>query len=93
MVTIEPIPAGLRKGDEAALEKAKTQFAPIAAFVSRSLEGKKWILGDEFTAADIALGGIISYSKMFGLLEGWPRLQEYAAALAERPARKRANAD
>jgi glutathione S-transferase len=51
-----------------------------------------WILGDQFTAADVVVGSLLRWGMMF---KGVPERQEfvaYAGRCAERPAAKRATA-
>lgn len=51
-----------------------------------------YLLGEEFSAADICLGAQISFGLRFGSLEARPGFQAYAARLAARPAAIRAAA-
>lgn len=64
------------------------------AFIEQSLEGKQFILGDEFSLADISLGYALYLVKISGEAENilGPRTQEYFARLAARPAWKKASA-
>jgi glutathione S-transferase len=101
IATIEPITAVMRQQhalpedqrDPGALAKAQESFDTCAGFISRALDGKKFLLGDDFSAADIMLGGSVAFARSFGALKAWPRLQEYTAAVLDRPARRRATAD
>jgi len=77
----------------ALVEEGRKQWAEVARVLSQSLEGRTFLLGDQFTAADVMIGSIVGWSSFMGLLEGWPVLQKYAARLTERPAYKRATAD
>ena len=52
-----------------------------------------FLLGEQFTAADVMVGSILGWSGFMGLLEGFPGLQAYVGRLTSRPAFKRANAD
>lgn len=56
--------------------------------VERAIAGRKYILGDEFTAADIMVGYAVSDVFEFKLLqlEDFPELKGYLARLAARPA-------
>jgi glutathione S-transferase len=51
-----------------------------------------YLLGEEFSAADICLGSQISFGLRFGSMEARPGFQDYAARLAARPAAIRAAA-
>ncbi|HEY3951423.1 glutathione S-transferase family protein [Phenylobacterium sp.] len=49
-----------------------------------------WLLGDGFSAADVAVGAILSVAMFAGRVSGRPVLEAYNARLSERPAYKRA---
>lgn len=52
-----------------------------------ALDDKPYIMGDDFTAADIMLGYCVFLAGMFGLLEGQlPRVGAYLDRLKDRPA-------
>ncbi len=74
----------------AAVEKAKAQFADVARVLSNALATRPYILGEQFSAADVLIGGTIGWAAMMGLLTEHPTLQAYAKRLSERPAFQRA---
>lgn len=74
----------------AAVEKAKTQFAEIARVLSNALTGRTFILGEQFSVADVMVGGMLAWSAFMGMIGDQPALQAYVQRLAERPAFKRA---
>lgn len=53
------------------------------------LSQRKYLLGDEFSAADISLGGMISLLMTFKLMNETPVLKDYAARITDRPAYRR----
>jgi len=55
-----------------------------------ALDGRTWILGEHFTAADVMLGSSAIFLRMFGLLPESAELEGYADRCAERPAYRRA---
>ena len=58
-----------------------------------ALDGKEWILGAQFTAADVMLGSSAVFMRMFEMLPNNTRnLQAYADRCLERPAYKKAMA-
>ena len=63
--------------------------AMIAAMES-AVKDRKFILGDEFSMADVVFGGTVRYMLGFKMLERTSTLGAYADRLAERPALKRA---
>jgi glutathione S-transferase len=56
------------------------------------LGDKPYLLGDRFTALDVALGGTIGWGLFNKMLPDEPALVAYAARIAERPANKKAGA-
>ena len=57
-----------------------------------ALRGHEYLVGDAFTAADVALGYTIGTAKLLGLLAAFPALEAYLARLQARPAFQRATA-
>jgi glutathione S-transferase len=56
-------------------------------FVSKSLEGKTFLLGDSFTVADGYLFAVLGWTKHVGIdLAAWPALVAYVDRVAARPA-------
>lgn len=55
--------------------------------------GKGWVLGDQFTTADIVLGGLLVWADTAGQLRGAGPAESYLARLRERPAFQRASID
>ena len=56
----------------------------------QALEGKEWILGDQFTAADVMLGSSAIFLRMFEMLPETRNLSDYADRCVARPAYERA---
>ena len=55
-----------------------------------SLDGRGWIVGDNFTAADVMLGSSAIFLRMFGMLPETRNLGAYADRCMARPAYERA---
>ena len=53
-------------------------------------QGGPWLLGDQFTAADVYVGSQVAWGQMFKSLPERPAFQAYAARLMSRPAAVRA---
>ena len=51
-----------------------------------------YLLGQQFTMADVVFGGTLRWMLQFGMLEKRPAFTAYAEHLGERPADKRAQA-
>lgn len=69
-----------------AAEGARTA-GDMLAVLDDALADRTWILGDDFTAADIMLGYCLILAEMFGLLgERTPNVSAYLGRLKARPA-------
>ena len=69
----------------------KLKGSPKAIATLDSLLGQgSFLLGEEFSVADVAVASYILYTLLFfpqvRLLPKWPHLAKYAAACAQRPA-------
>ena len=64
----------------------------VLATLESAVEGREYIAGDRFSAADVYVGSHIGWGMQFGSLEKRPAFERYASRLAERPAAKRAKA-
>lgn len=62
----------------------------VEEVLNATLSSRKYLLGDEFSAADISVGGTINFMLMFKLMSETPVLEEYTARITSRPAFKRA---
>jgi glutathione S-transferase len=49
-----------------------------------------WLLGKEFSMADLIFGGTLRYMSMFGMLDKRPEYEAYIERLSARPASKKA---
>lgn len=81
------------KRSVAAADEGRVQWAAVARVLESALEGKSFLLGEQFSAADVMIGSIAGWANSMKLLEGFPQLQKYVARLTSRPAFRRANAD
>lgn len=68
-------------------EKTRAELIKIGQFVSDTIEKSKsgFLVGSTFTTADLMIGSTIGWSKGL-LLEKFPVLRDYQAALKDRPA-------
>ncbi len=85
------LPEAERNPSEA--EAGRAEFREVATLLARVLEGRPFILGDQFSAADVMIGSIVGWARGLMLLEEYPTVKEYSRRLTERPAYKRATAD
>ena len=56
-----------------------------------AVEGREFIAGDAFSAADVYVGAQIGWGLQFGTIEKRPAFERYWAGIAARPALRRAN--
>ncbi len=76
-----------------AVEKGRTQFKAVAGVLEQALSGRTFILGEQFSAADVMVGSTLLWANFMGLVAGYPALEDYVKRLSERPAVQRARAD
>lgn len=58
--------------------------------VAKAVDGKRYIAGDHFTAADLYMASFLYWGMMFGVIEKRPAFETYVKQHVERPAAKRA---
>ena len=69
---------------------ARERVREAAAVIEAVLDGKEFIVGDRFSAADIVLGSVLIFARDQGLLDGFPAISRYTDALIARAARANA---
>ena len=79
-------------GDGPADTPARDRFAQAAATLQTSLGEGDWLLGDDFSVADVVCIGVLGSAHSRGLLEEWPRLGAYVRRGQARPAYSAATA-
>jgi glutathione S-transferase len=73
---------------------AREKANECLALLDRHLEGKEYLVGGKFTAADIMVGYSLLLCSLFGLLPGnHSNVAAYYERLSARPAFQKANAD
>jgi len=60
--------------------------------VAKALEKGPWLMGEQFTAADVVIGSNIRWGTMFKMIPERKEFADYAARIAARPAAQRAEA-
>jgi glutathione S-transferase len=74
-------------------EEAKQRIARWLAMLNDHLAGKQYLLGDEFSAADVMMGYTVQGAKFGGMVDDrFPHVAAYAARLEARPAFRKASA-
>lgn len=64
----------------------------MLAAMEAAIGDRAYLLGDQFTIADVIFGGTIRYMLRFNMVEPRPRFVAYAERLGSRPAAQRADA-
>jgi len=85
------LPEAQRSAEKVAA--ARTQFAAIGRVLSDALGAHPYLLGADFSAADIMVGSTLAWGSFMGLLDDSPVLAAYVERLTQRPAFQRAQAD
>jgi glutathione S-transferase len=65
-------------------------FELMLETLEQGIEGKSWILGETFTAADVMLGSSVVFMRIFEMLPDSAALGAYADRCLARPAYRRA---
>jgi glutathione S-transferase len=60
--------------------------------VAQAVAKGPWLMGEQFTAADVVIGAHIRWGMMFQMIPERPEFTAYAARIAARPAAQRAQA-
>lgn len=81
------------KRNQGLIDTAKKKLDHIAKVLTKAIGGRKHIVGDSFSAADIVVGSAIGWMGFIGVLGDYPELVAYHSGLAQRPAYQKANAD
>jgi glutathione S-transferase len=74
----------------AVVDDAKTRAAVTLAVVERALADRDYLLGADFSAADIMMTYGVQWADMLGLLADSPNLRGYLQRLTSRPAMRKA---
>lgn len=67
-------------------------FDTTMNMVAKAVEKGPWLLGEQFTAADVVVGSNIRWGMMFKMIPERKEFTAYAARIAARPAAQRAEA-
>ncbi|MEX1059719.1 MAG: glutathione S-transferase family protein, partial [Methyloceanibacter sp.] len=67
-------------------------FDTVMDVVARAVEPGPYLMGEQFTAADVIVGSMLRWGMMFNLLPKRPEFATYVGRLEQRPALKRATA-
>jgi glutathione S-transferase len=77
----------------ALVNEAKERLSAAVKVVDDAVAGREWILGSQFTAADVMVGSTLAWCQMMGMLgDQTPNAAAYLGRCAARPAFQRASA-
>ena len=79
-------------GDDTADAPSRQRFAQAAAALEASLEGGDWLLGEDFSVADVVCVSVLGSAHSRDLLDAWPGLRSYVERGEARPAHRAAAA-
>lgn len=65
-------------------------FATMIELLEKRLVGRDWLVGNQFSAADMLVGSSLYFIRLFGMLPEGTSLEGYIERCAARPAFKRA---
>ena len=89
MNTIQ-LPEAERSAEQVAAGREK--FQEVAKVIADGLGKGPYLLGEQFSAADVMLGSTLAWASFMGLLDGQPVLATYVERLTQRPAYQRMQA-
>ena len=67
-------------------------FDTVMNVLAKAVEKGPWLLGEQFTAADVIIGANLRFGMMFKMIPERKEFSDYAARIAARPAAQRAEA-
>jgi glutathione S-transferase len=94
--TLEPplVDQMFKATDPEVKARGRAQFDAAARIVAAPLaDGRPFLLGDQFSAADVSVASVLGWARVLGALESHPALVEYGRRCGGRPAAKAARAD
>jgi len=76
------------------VDEARAQITASLGVVEQALRGRKNIVGEEFSAADVMIASTLGWARMLNLIgQQQPSVTSYVDAMMARPAAQRAMAD
>ncbi|MDA1090569.1 MAG: hypothetical protein O3A85_09690 [Proteobacteria bacterium] len=91
--TMRPLEAMRPAGalhDAKLAERGRSDFAIRAGILSKVLSDRDYLLGSEFSGADIIIGHCCFMASFMGLIGNCPILEAYYGRLQKRPGHQRA---
>jgi glutathione S-transferase len=79
-----------RGADAEEIAKAEARLAKAAQVIADVLDGRGYVAGDDFTIADVVVGGVLDSARHYDVMPDSPMLRSYLERLDARPAKQRA---
>lgn len=80
-----------RRGtDVDATAAAEARLVKVFGVLGDAIEGRSYLMGDQFTVADIVVGGVCESARKYDVLPDSPNVRAYLEHLDTRPAKQRA---
>jgi glutathione S-transferase len=83
---LEPAMGDMLMGTETLPQRGWTDFETVEDVIEGELGDGAYLFGDWFTAADVMIGSMFIWKRMWGAPPGRPRLEDYVDRLLERSA-------
>ena len=80
----------VRDGDAERTKSTQERLADRFAALESSLEGQDFVTGNDFTIADVVVGGVLVTARRTELMPDSPNVKAYLERLDARPAKQRA---
>ncbi len=84
------LPEEQRSAEQA--QEGRTKFKEVARVLTQALRGHQYLVGNQFSAADIMIGSSLAWSHFMGLLGDQHVLEDYVKRLSARPGYQAAQA-
>jgi glutathione S-transferase len=79
-----------RGSDVEETAKAEARLAKAAGVIADILDRHDYVAGDDFTIADVVVGGVLDSARHYDVMPDSPTLRSYLERLDARPAKQRA---
>jgi glutathione S-transferase len=87
----QSLPEGQRL--DVVADEARKKFRDCADVLTRHLETRTYMLGEQFTAADVMIAGVLNWARVVGLTQDLPVVEAYRKRCIARAAFQRSRVD
>ncbi|MEW5849476.1 MAG: glutathione S-transferase family protein [Myxococcota bacterium] len=75
------------------VEKARARLRQVYGVLEGALAGREYFVGNRFSAADVVMGSVATWSRRLEPTRDFPNVEAYCTRMLERPAFKRSRAE